>query len=233
MKQTVFATALLSASTHAAEAPRYQGPKTPFYVDHVFITTEKVPFNRLRKVEVVEKFEHAHSGESASDEYDSLHSEHSSYYSDDCPNRYDCSDSTDYSLHSSDDSKGHTSHDHDRGYYGYDYYYSDTESHYDDRHAHIRVTERYQKVPEVFTQQKLTYVRAPRARTSTVSASKSIEHPYGVAPGTHYVTKPDPWAGSDPFPTWGKYLGSTGRPSVFSSFFAASASGTEECPTSC
>ena len=193
MKQTVFASALLSASASAAEAPRYEGAATPYYQDYVFTTTEHVPFNRLQRVEVVEKYEHAHSGDSASGEYDSLHSEHSSFYSDDCPNAYDCTNSSDFSLHSSDDSKGHTSHDHDRGYYGYDYYYSDTESHYDDLHAHLRVTERYQKVPEVFTQQKLTYVRVPKARRATVSAPKPVEHPYGVAPGTHYITKPDPW----------------------------------------
>ena len=175
MKQTVFATALLSASASAAEAPQYHGPETPYFEDHVFTYTEKVPFNRLQKIEVVEKFEHAHSGESASGEYDSLHSEHSSHYSDDCPNGYDCTRSSAYSLHSSDDSKGHTSHDHDRGYYGYDYYYSDTESRYDDKHAHLRVTERYQKVPEIYTQEKSTYVRIPKTRTNTVVTPKPSE----------------------------------------------------------
>ena len=179
-------------------------------------------------MELIEKFTHAHSGESASEEVDSLHSDHSSHYSDDCPYAYDCSDSSDFSLHSSDDSKGHPSHDHDRGYYGYDYYHSDTDSRYDDKHAHIRVTERYQKVPEVYTQQKLTYVRTPKARRTVEVTPKPVELAYGVAPGTHYVTKPDPWAGSDPFPSWGKFVGNSGAPSVFASFFAP---GT--CPEAC
>ena len=94
--------------------------------------TERVPFVRLQPVIVYEKYNHAHSGESASNEEDSLHSEHQSFYSDNCPYAYDCTDSSDYSKHSSDDSKGHTSHDHDRGYYGYDYYHSDTDSRYND-----------------------------------------------------------------------------------------------------
>ena len=140
MKQTMFTTTLVSASVFGAENPAYEEPETPYYADYAFIITEPIPFYRLEEVEVIEKFTHAHSGESASEEVDSLHSDHSSHYSDDCPYVYDCTDSSDFSLHSSDDSKGHSCHDHDRGYYGYDYYYSDTDSRYDDKHAHIRVT---------------------------------------------------------------------------------------------
>ena len=149
-----FASTLLavSASATGLEHSSYHGPSTPYYQDHVFTTTEKVPFNRLVPVQVVEKYYHAHSDASDSSDSDSHHSDHSSHYSDDCPYAYDCTDSSDYSLHSSDDSAGHSSHDHDHGYYGYDYYYSDTDSRSDDVHAHLRVTERYQKVPETYTQ---------------------------------------------------------------------------------
>ena len=93
MKQSFFITTLLTTSVAAAEYPRYySGTRTPYYTNHAYTTTQKVPFYRPRRVSIFEKFTHAHSGESASEEVDSLHSEHSSLYSDECPDAYDCSD---------------------------------------------------------------------------------------------------------------------------------------------
>lgn len=149
-----FASSLLATVAFATslENPAYHGPRLPYYKPSVITTTSDFNFTRLVPVTIVEKYYHAHSDASDSSDVDSLASDHDSHYSDDCPFAYDCTDSSDYSLHSSDDSAGVTSHDHDHGYYGYDYFYSDTDSHYDDLHAHLRVTERYQEVPETYTQ---------------------------------------------------------------------------------
>ena len=179
--------------------------ETTYYEDHTYTTHNPIFFHREVPVRIIEKYYHAHSDASQSSEVDSYASDYDSFLSDECgPWAYDCTDSSDYSKHSSDDSAGVSSHDHDHGFYGYDYFASDSE-HYDDLHAHYRETERYEKVPEVYLAPKLTYVKVPNKKTEVEAVEEEVL-PYGHA-DVLVETKADPWPGTDPYPNLGKYLG--------------------------
>lgn len=160
-----FIAALVAVTTEAVTIgdSSYHPEEVTYYEDHTYKTYNPQFFYRDVPVEVIEKYYHAHSDASDSSQVDSLKSDYDSYYSDECPPwRYDCTDSSDYSKHSSDDSGSVESHDHDHGYYGYDYFASDDSDLYEyqlkhygygyhnpDLHSHYRVTERHEKVPEV------------------------------------------------------------------------------------
>lgn len=205
-----FIAALMATASEAVSLAdsTYHPDEVTYYNDHVYREHEPIFFHRDVPVTIVEKYYHAHSDASNSSDVDSLESDLDSFYSDECPpGHYDCTDSSDYSIHSSDDSSNIESHDHDHGYYGYDYFDSE-EEHYDDFHAHYRTTERYEKVPEVYFHKKLTYVRTPNKKPyKEEEAAEEETNAYGHDLDTHFFTKPDPWAGSDPYPNHGKYIG--------------------------
>ena len=199
-----FIAALMAAATEAVDLgdAQYQhSHETTYYEDHTFLESEPIFFHREIPVTITEKYYHAHSAASDSSQVDSYASDLDSFYSDECPpGNYDCTDSSDYSKHSSNDSRSVESHDHDHGYYGYDYFASDSE-HYDDLHAHYRNTERYEKVPEVYQHRKITYVRVPNKKPYKEEEVKEEELAYGHDPDLLVETKPDPWPGTDPYPT--------------------------------
>ena len=197
-----FIAALMAVATEAVslEEPSYHPKEVTYYNDHVYKESDPIFFYHDVPVEIIEKYYHAHSDASHSSQHDSIASDFDSFYSDECPpGHYDCTDSSDYSLHSSNDSSNIESHDHDHGYYGYDYFDSE-EEHYDDFHAHYRVSHRHEKVPEVYYHKKLTYVRTPNKKPLKEEEPKKATNPYGHPLGTHFITKPDPWPGTDPFP---------------------------------
>ena len=165
-----FVATLLATATQAVTIA--DSKQATYYEDYVYKTPNPIFFNRHVPVQITEKYYHAHSGASQSSQEDSYESDLDSFYSDECPPwKYDCTDSSDYSKHSSDDSAGISSHDHDHGFYGYDLYVSDSD-YSGDLHAHYRQTERKVKVPEVYVAPKLTYVKVPKKKTYKVEESE-------------------------------------------------------------
>ena len=205
-----FIAAAMVAATEAitlGEADHHHSTETTYYEDYTFMESEPIFFHREVPVKIIEKYYHAHSGASDSSDRDSYESDLSSFYSDECPpGNYDCTDSSDYSDHSSDDSGSVESHDHDHGYYGYDYFDSNSE-HYDDLHAHHRETWRHEKLPEVYQSRKLTYVKVPKKKSYEEEEEVKVELAYGHDPDLLVEVKPDPWPGTDPYPNQGKFVG--------------------------
>ena len=198
--------AAASEAITIGDASYHTSDQVTYYDDHTFLESEPIFFYREVPVRIIEKYYHAHSSASDSSEVDSYESDLDSFYSDECPPwKYDCTDSSDYSKHSSDDSGSVESHDHDHGYYGYDYFASDSD-HYDDLHAHLRETWRHEKVPEVYQHKKITYVRTPNKKGPEEEEPEE-EFAYGHDPDVLVETKPDPWPGTDPYPLQGRFLG--------------------------